>query len=127
MRAGVAANLSVSSELLDFLSRDKDDVVKFFVAGNSNTLSETLAYLAMDKHPAIKCQVAINKNTLPETLILLGKDYDITVKFFVANNPNTPEKIRKKIKKRLPAKSYPKIPSVEMLYKHYDYVDDEWN
>ena len=119
-------NPTVSGKILDFLSRDKDDGVRFEVAGNESTLSKTLAYLSCDKHPVIRRNVAINKNTPPETLALLGQElYDFGIQYFTAKNPNTPEEVREHLKKILPEGAYALTPSVDFLYNYCCSFDDD--
>lgn len=123
----MAKNPAVSGKILDSLSKDKDDEVRFEVARNESTLSETLAYLSCDEHPVIRRNVAINKKTLPETLALLGEElYDFGIKYFVACNPNTPDEVRENLKKCLPRGTWAITPDVKMLRDYYDNEDDDW-
>mgnify|MGYP005781411867 FL=1 len=121
VRVEVAKNPATSGKVLDYLSKDEDDVVRFEVARNESTLSETLAYLSADKHPVIRSNVAINKNTLPETLELLSKEpYDFAIKYFVAHNPNTSKEVREHLIRILPKNTWAALPSIEMLHNYYN-------
>ena len=118
----------IFDKVLDYLSKDEDDVVRFEVARNESTLSETLAYLSGDKHPVIRRNVAINKNTLPETPELLSEEtHDFGIKYFVAHNPNTPEEVREHLIRILPQNAWAQTPSIEMLRNYYDNEDDDWD
>jgi len=81
-----------SPGFLDYLSKDKDSDVRFWVAINRNTTPETLDYLSKDEDYDVRRNVAWNHNTSQETLkqmaIVEKKDL---IKYVIKNNPNCPE------------------------------------
>jgi hypothetical protein len=81
-----------SPGFLDYLSKDKDSDVRFWVAINRNTTPETLDYLSKDEDYDVRRNVAWNHNTSQETLkqmaIVEKKDL---IKYVIKNNHNCPE------------------------------------
>ena len=75
-------------EMLDYLSNDKDWVVRRNVAQNPNTSTETLDRLSKDVW-RVKMNVANNKNTSSKTLDRMSNDENREVRIGVAFNPNT--------------------------------------
>jgi len=92
VRVWVALNLNTSPETLNELSKDKDFYVRCGVADSPNTSPETLNELSKDENPSVRCRVADSPNTSPETLkqMAIVEEDDIT-KFYIKTNRNCPE------------------------------------
>ena len=86
-------------KLLEYLSRDKDIVVKCAIAKNKNTPGKVLELLSKDKDYPVRCKVAINKNVSKKILKYLSRDEDYVVRYWVTNNKNTPVEILKILSK----------------------------
>jgi hypothetical protein len=79
---------SKNGGILNKLSKDKSQSIRWYVAGNPNTPPETLIQLAKDSYSGIRVSVAGNPNTPPETLIQLAKDTYEKIREVVARNIN---------------------------------------
>ena len=86
-------NVSISSEVLDSLARDKenDEENKTFIARHPNTNAKTLVYLL--KYDAVEMMgaIAAHPNTSPDILELMVRSSDkLYTQYKLAQNPNTP-------------------------------------
>ena len=79
-----------SVEVLERLSSDSDELVRWHVANNTNTPPTILIKLSSDLNERVRQNVANNTNTPPATLIKLSSDPDEAVRQNVADNASTP-------------------------------------
>jgi hypothetical protein len=89
---GIADSISLdvkSPGFLDYLSKDKDSDIRFWVALNRNTSPETLDYLSKDKDSDVRCAVVFNSNTSQETLkqMSIVEEKDL-IKYRIKIHPN---------------------------------------
>jgi hypothetical protein len=81
-----------SPGFLDYLSKDKDSDVRWWVALNPNTSPKTLDYLSKDEDYYVRWWVVRNSNTTSETLKQMSIDEeDIDVKYLIKIHPNCSE------------------------------------
>ena len=81
---------SAEYALLGVLGRDKEKLVRWWVAGNKNTPVSTLEHLGRDEDAGVRWAVAGNEDTPVSTLEHLGRDEEKLVRWWVAENKNTP-------------------------------------
>ena len=79
-----------SPELLEALSRDEADVVRWEVAKNPSTPLHVLEELAYHDDEFVRTGVALNPSAPPHLLEVLAQSAELGVRAAVAANPNTP-------------------------------------
>jgi Leucine rich repeat variant len=84
------AHKATDSKVLSFLSKDKDGVIRYFVAKNKNAPPEILASLSQDPDTSVREAVAANLNTPPDVLLSMVNDDGWLVINKLINNLNTP-------------------------------------
>lgn len=130
----VAANRSVSPDLLASLVQHPNREVKFNVASNPNTRAEDLVVLGLDTEASVRWRVARHPNTPTSTLWDLASDVGAVAED-VPLNPNvTPELLERVVTSRPVAEikytarcrviAHPKT-SVETLVFLYENETDE--
>lgn len=122
-RAKAARNSSASPEILETLSSDSSDGIRFLVALNPNTPKSSLTKLANDpvfqvqlsvlgnpstdvdlrrkfiksKENAFRLKIASNRSATPEELEALSKDKEEIIRETVAENENAPDSVLEKL------------------------------
>ena len=81
------AKITKDLEMIDRLSRDEDEDVRYWVARNRNASAESLNRLSRDKDKYVRRGVALNPNTPIEILDQLSRDEYGGVREVVAENP----------------------------------------
>jgi len=89
VRSGVARNPNTRPEVLDTLAQDESVWVRSRVARNPYTSPEALDMLAQDERGWVRAEVAENPKTSPEVLRCLAEDSEYTVRVAVASHLNT--------------------------------------
>lgn len=90
LKIRIARDESTPLALLDRLSRDKDQSVRFAVAENPKASHDILRHLAADQSPGVRHNVAKNQNTPAYVLSRLAEDSNQEVIWQVAMNPSCP-------------------------------------
>ena len=92
VRWWVASNEYTPNGTLDLLAKDDDAGVRWRVASNLRPMIDSLEILGRDKEKHVRWWVASNRYTPKDTLDLLAKDEDEMVRTRAASNPATPQK-----------------------------------
>ena len=99
-----------SPEFLDYLSKDKDWLVRWEVANNFNTSPETLDFMSRDNDRHIRSVVAQHPNTSSETLKQMSIDEENDyIKYHIKNNPNCSKETYKYLSALEILKTLPKV------------------
>lgn len=84
-------------DILEQLSEDKDEYIRYGVAENKRTPEEILRKLANDEDRHVRETIALNPNTTEEVLRKLAGDKTRVVREYVAKNSNTPVDVLRKL------------------------------
>lgn len=90
----------VSTEVLQYLSRNKNEDVRLEVAKHGDTPPEVLLRLSKDTSPSIKDGVARHPNSPPEALLILSKENDPSLRSHIESHPNATPEILEIVKKQ---------------------------
>jgi hypothetical protein len=97
MRVSVAYNKTIPDSIIEILSNDPDDRVRWFIAQKRKTPPAILEKLARDADAGIRNTVAINRKTPAYILeMLLNDEWDQVVENARAGLARIAEKERKK-------------------------------
>ncbi len=75
------------------------DHVRYFIAGNPNTPIYILEFLSNDKEWLVRIRVAENQSAPIHVLDKLSEDKNTNVRISVVNNPRTPDYVLDKLSK----------------------------
>lgn len=98
-KINLAGNPKTSSVLLEFLSHDKDSILRSIVAANPSTPLETLESLSKEKDYVIREGVGLNPNISSEIIRGLSKDPDPFVRLALTSNKKTTSDILQELSK----------------------------
>lgn len=94
VKFALARDPHTAPELLEELSYDEDEGVRWEVAGNLSTPVHVLVRLSKDPALRVRWGVATNDNTPVETLMELAQDKTYDVRRGVEDNPRTPSMVK---------------------------------
>ena len=103
MRAAVAANPSVPSDLRTVLAGDEEAFVRAAAAGNDSTTPDELVQLASDTDEFVRVTVAAHPNTPVSVLVQFAQAKNVSSEMArsLIDNPNCPEKVRARMESSL--------------------------
>lgn len=95
----LAGNSTRSARVLYRLAKHNSTKIRRRVAENFACPTDLLSFLSRDKQPEVRIAVALNKKSNFETCKLLSEDFDPDVRFMMASASYTVQSVLEKLSK----------------------------